>query len=53
MEEDVGGVCVVWETCGGVEEMEGGGVGFLGVEEFEETVGRERFGKVQHFAATT
>jgi hypothetical protein len=53
VEEDVGGVSVVWETCGGVEELEGGGEVFLRVEEFEKTVGRERFGKFHHFAAET
>lgn len=44
VEEDVGGVSVVWEACGGVEELESGVCGFLGFEEFEETVGGERFG---------
>lgn len=42
VEEDVGGVSVVWEACGGVEELESGVCGFLGFEEFEETVGGER-----------
>ena len=51
--EDVGGVGVVWETCGGVEELEGGGEVLLGLEEFEETARREGFGKVHHFAART
>jgi len=53
MEEDGGGVGVVWVARGGVEELEGGGRVGLGGDEFEEVVGREVFGKVHHFEVGT